>query len=328
MGVGAVRIAVKGGADAGDRSWLDADLLVLDLALDRDRLDDLCTALEGKGHAAPAVALVVGTGNHDLQRRVLTLPHSDCVREPFEPLELEVRVRNLLRLRSAQRRVDAAQDEVRSRMAANTAELEDAREDALRRLAWAAEYRDDLTGQHAERVGIVAGLVARELGCPPSERALIEKAAPLHDLGKIAIPDSILGKPGGLTPAERDVMKSHTTIGGELLSGSRNPLLQLAALIAQTHHEWWDGGGYPNGLAGTAIPQPGRIVAVADVFDSLTNHRPYRDAVGRQEALQTIRDGTGSHFDPEVSQAFMRVVESGALSAALNMDIVALPDRV
>jgi len=175
-------------------------------------------------------------------------------------------------------------------------------------------------------VGIISGLIARELGWSASRRAHLEKAAPLHDLGKIAVPDAILRKEGELTHEERVLMQSHTTIGAQLLSGSRNPVLQAAEQIALTHHEWWDGAGYPRSLAGESIPEAGRIVAVADVFDSLTNDRPYRDAISAEAALDYIREHAGVQFDPNVVHAFDRVVEAGHMQEAMNLEFVARPD--
>jgi putative two-component system response regulator len=248
------------------------------------------------------------------------------VNKPFTNVELSTRLANLARTRTYERWIGTAEDQIRSRIAARSAELEEAREEVLRRLAWAAEYRDDLTGRHAERVGIISGLIARELGWPASRRAHLEKAAPLHDVGKIAIPDAILRKEGELTREERTLMQSHTTIGADLLSGSRNPVLKAAEQIALTHHEWWDGAGYPRGLAGESIPEAGRIVAVADVFDSLTNNRPYRAAISGEAAHDYIREHAGIQFDPDVVHAFDRVVEAGKMQEAMNLEFVARPD--
>ncbi len=303
------------------------DLMIVDLDLPRDGLSDLLALLEKYRVSTPALLFLVGDQNRDLRQRALKLPMVDFVHKPFPSVELDVRARNLLRTRSYERWIGFVEDDIRNRVAARTAELEEAREEVLRRLAGAAEFRDDLTGRHAERVGILSGLIASRLGLPRERKETIEKAAPLHDLGKIAIPDSILKKSGDLTPSERDVMRRHTLIGRELLAGSRNPIIQAAEEIALSHHEHWDGSGYPRGIAGEGIPESGRIVAVADAFDSLTNHRPYRDGVSAEDAFEIIRQASGSQFDPRIVEAFASVLETEQIEDALNVEIVAYPDE-
>jgi PAS domain S-box-containing protein len=194
-----------------------------------------------------------------------------------------------------------------TKVAERTRELEDARAKTLRRLALAAEYRDDDTFEHTERVGSTAAAIAAQLSLDDEEVKILRLAAPLHDVGKIGIPDSILLKPGKLTAEEFGVMKAHTTLGARLLTGSGSPVLQMATLIAETHHEHWDGNGYPRGCAGEAIPLVGRIVAVADVFDALTHDRPYKSAWPTDRAIAEIKHGAGSHFDPQVVTAFLAI---------------------
>ena len=186
-------------------------------------------------------------------------------------------------------------------------DLEFARREDLRRLAMVAEFRDDQTAEHTERVGKSAALIARELGLPETDVKQIYEAAPLHDIGKIGTPDAILLKPRGLTDAEREVMHQHTLLGHRLLSGSRTPVLDLAAQIALSHHEWWDGTGYPNHLAGHDIPLEARIVALADVLDALTHDRPYKPAWTRTEAMKEITALSGRQFDPLVVDALRRL---------------------
>lgn len=186
-------------------------------------------------------------------------------------------------------------------------ELEDSRLETLRRLGLAAEYRDDATYEHTERVAFTAFSLARELGLPASEAALIRQAAPLHDLGKLAIPDSTLLKPAKLADAEFELMKAHASAGAAILAGSTYDVLRLAEEIALTHHEWWDGSGYPAGLKGEEIPLSGRIVAVADVFDALTHDRPYKRAWPVEQAVAEIRRLAGRQFDPAVVEAFLRL---------------------
>jgi PAS domain S-box-containing protein len=188
-----------------------------------------------------------------------------------------------------------------------TAELEEARWETLRCLALAAEYRDDQTYEHTQRVGRTASLLAEQLGLEAEWCLLIRHAAPLHDVGKVGIPDSILLKPGKLTPEEFEIVRGHAAAGARILSGSKSDLLLLAEEIAASHHEWWDGRGYPYGLAGNAIPLSGRIVAVADVFDALTHERPYKSAWSVADSVAEILSLNGRHFDPDVIDAFRRL---------------------
>lgn len=193
-----------------------------------------------------------------------------------------------------------------------TRDLTEARAETLQLLAVAAEYRDDETSQHTERVGILVAKIATVLGLSEESVALLREAAPLHDIGKLAIPDRILLKRGRLTGAERAAMHTHTTLGARLLYGSRSPVLQLAGVIAESHHERWDGSGYPHGLAGPDIPLVGRIVAVADVYDALVHDRPYKPAWSIEQALTMIRGSAGTQFDPQVVEAFMEVCAPSA----------------
>ena len=185
------------------------------------------------------------------------------------------------------------------------ASLRRSHEETIRRLSRAAELRDDDTGAHIERVSLYCELIAQRLGLDPDMREQLRIASPMHDIGKIGIPDSILLKPGPLDPAERAAMERHAEIGHRILAGSGAELLDLAATIAWTHHERFDGGGYPQGLAGEAIPLAGRIAAVADVFDALTSDRAYRGAVPFHEAIAQLRSGRGSQFDARVLDAFL-----------------------
>jgi putative two-component system response regulator len=205
-------------------------------------------------------------------------------------------------------------------VADRTRDLEEARLEILERLAIAAEYRDDATQEHAWRIGRTCALLALELGLPDREVELIRRAASLHDIGKIGVPDAILLKPDVLTEAEFELMKTHTTIGAEILSGSCSPLLRTAERIALTHHERWDGRGYPRGISGEAIPLVGRIVALADVFDALTHERPYKHASTITDAVAEISHQSGRHFDPEVVNAFMSLEHSTLLGRAAGWE--------
>lgn len=182
--------------------------------------------------------------------------------------------------------------------------LTNSQEETIMRLSLAVESRDQETGSHIERMGRYCMLMAEKLGWSDEDRELLRIASPLHDVGKIAIPDAVLQKPGALTPEEREIMERHAEIGHQILAGSTSPLLDLAAKIALSHHEHWDGAGYPNGLAGEEIPIEGRIAAIADVFDALTSDRVYRKAMPVERALSIMSEGRGTHFDPELLDVF------------------------
>jgi hypothetical protein len=201
------------------------------------------------------------------------------------------------------------------RVEERTRELVDARSETLQRLATAAEYRDGDTFQHTERVGVTAAEIGARLGLAADQVALLREAAPLHDVGKLAISDTILLKPGKLTAEEFEVMKTHAELGARLLSGSSSPVLQMATVIAASHHERWDGAGYPAGLAEKAIPRVGRIVAVADVFDALTHERPYKPAWPVERAIAEIERAAGSQFDPGVVAAFLAMQKDAAVAS-------------
>jgi putative two-component system response regulator len=204
----------------------------------------------------------------------------------------------------------------------HTRELEDARLEVLQRLSFAAEYRDDDTREHTERIGRTSALLAGELGLPEETVALVRRAAPLHDVGKLAISDAILLKPGRLTTEEFEVMKTHVIIGAEILARSRSPLVQMSEQIALYHHERWDGTGYGSGLRGEEIPLAARIVAVADSFDALTHARPYKDPWPLPQAVAKIQSLAGEHFDPRVAQAF-EALDQPALLAPVEPEPLA-----
>ncbi|HEX3693035.1 MAG TPA: HD domain-containing phosphohydrolase [Solirubrobacteraceae bacterium] len=194
-------------------------------------------------------------------------------------------------------------------------ELEIAQTETVRRLSMAVEFRDEDTGAHIERIGRFSTLLAEAIGMPSEFCRRIAHAAPLHDVGKVAIPDSILLKPGSLTPEERTIVETHAEEGHRLLRGSSSSILELGATIALSHHERWDGGGYPRGMAAEKIPIEGRIVAIADVFDALTTHRVYRDAFTVEQAREMMLAEAGKHFDPVLLHAFMEVLDVSGVDA-------------
>jgi len=243
----------------------------------------------------------------ETKRQALAEGANDFLTKPFDPMEVILRIKNLLRTRALHLQLQDQNQLLEQKVRERTAELEETQVEILERLALAAEYRDDDTGEHTQRVGRTSGLIAQALGLPEAQVELIRRAAPLHDVGKIAIPDAILLKPGKLTVEEFELMKTHTTLGAKMMSGGRFPLLQLAEEIALTHHEHWDGAGYI-GLRGESIPIAGRIVSVADVFDALTYIRPYKKAWPLSDAIEEIQRQSGRQFDARVVEAFLAVI--------------------
>jgi putative two-component system response regulator len=252
----------------------------------------------------------------DTKRRALALGARDFLTKPIDVAEVLLRVRNLLQTRYLRIELQLHNDLLHERVQERTAELEAAKLEMLDRLALAAEFRDDATGQHADRIGRTSELLALELGLDVTEATLIGHAARLHDIGKIGISDELLLKPGAYTTGDFEVMKQHPEIGARILSGSTNELLMMAEQIALTHHESWDGTGYPCGLAGEGIPLSGRIVTVADVFDALTHRRPYKEAWPVAEAAEEILGASGRKFDPAVVAAFSRLDHSSLVQPA------------
>jgi CHASE2 domain-containing sensor protein len=211
--------------------------------------------------------------------------------------------------RRERRRFAVHNELLEERVRERTQELHETQLELIRRLGQAAELRDDDTGAHIERMSRLCQRLARAAGMSPDEALTLRHASAMHDIGKIGVPDSILRKPGRLDADERERMREHTTLGAEILAGSRSPLLQVAELIARTHHERWDGSGYPAGLRGEEIPLPGRIAAVCDVFDALTSERPYKERWAARDALDEIVRERGRHFDPRLVDLFVAMLE-------------------
>jgi len=230
---------------------------------------------------------------------------SDFLDKRTKGIELSVRLRNQIKLAAAVRRLDDQAAWLAGEVETAVRHLREREEEIIFRLALAVEYRDNDTGDHTWRVARYSQIIAEALGLPPEMCRRLYLAAPLHDVGKVAVPDGILLKKGSLTAEEFAVVRTHTEVGRRILGDSASELIQLAAEIADAHHEKWDGSGYPNGLAGMAIPLSARIVAVADVFDALTTVRPYKEAMPREEALRCLRAESGRHFDPDCIAAFV-----------------------
>ena len=260
-------------------------------------------------HRDVPIVLVTVVGDEPIRQAALDAGVIDFLVKPVRPRELRARCRNLLQLRQQSENVKQRAVSLEQRLLSSMHEVEERERETLSRLARAIEYRDSGTSAYLERMAHVAGLIAEQLGLPEDEVRTIEMAAPLHDIGKIAIPDSVLMKPGKLDEAEMAVMRRHPRIGHELLSGSQNRFIQVGAMIALRHHERFDGSGYPDGLVGEAIPLEARIVAVADVFDALISPRPYKDAWTIDAALAWLYSQRGRLFDPECVDALLQARE-------------------
>jgi len=300
------------------------DLVLLDLRM--PHVDGLSLLKQLRSRIPDNVYLpfVIVTG--DLSQRTrqaaLSLGAKDFLTKPINPAEAVLRIYNLLETRFLYLELQESNRVLDERVRERTQELELAQSEMLRHLALAADYRDDLTGLHAQRVGLLASLLAEATGLPPDEVKLIRGSAPLHDLGKIGIPDHILLKSGDLTHEEFQVVKTHTAIGGTILSRSSFPLLKMAEQIARYHHEHWDGNGYL-GLKGESIPVAARLTSIADTFDVLTHERPYKPANSLDEALEEIQNKRGKQFDPLGVDALIRLTFSHDL---LQLDQVLLDE--
>ncbi len=254
------------------------------------------------------VLVVTGDGSTDARQQALVRGAKDFVTKPYDVVEMLLRVRNLLESRVLYQDLKKQNRTLLESASGNTLEIESTRVEMIERLALAAEYRDDETNEHNRRVGALSAKLAMAIGLTADESGLLQRAAALHDIGKIGIPDALLFKPSGLTVSEVRVMRTHAAIGARILGGSRIPLLQLAETIALTHHERWDGLGYPNGLKGDDIPVPGRIVSVADAFDAMTNNRPYRAALAVDEAIARLYLEYDRQFEGRLIDALERIV--------------------
>jgi putative two-component system response regulator len=265
------------------------------------------------------IPIVIVTGQNDQKLRIEALKAGadDFLVKPPHFAELIARVRSLLKVKAYNDHMMTYQKELEKQVASRTEQLQSALAriktaslDTIHRLSRAAEYKDEDTATHIQRMSSYAAAVAKELGLPDSEIELILYTSSMHDIGKIGIPDQILLKKGKLNADEWEQMKTHTLIGGEILKGSSSDFLKKGRVIALTHHEKWDGSGYPEGLTGPDIPIEGRICAIADVFDALTTKRPYKEPFSIDKAVDIIKEGRGSHFDPEVADAFLNNFEN------------------
>jgi putative two-component system response regulator len=281
------------------------DLVLLDLHMPTPDGFEVMRQLDPWiAEGALAVVVLTADTTADVRQAALSGGAKDFLVKPLDTIEVLLRIKNQLETRLLHVELRRQALALEQRVYEQHEDLDEARLEMLQRLARASEYRDDDTGEHTQRVGRTSALVARALDLSEEDITIIRHAATLHDVGKIAVPDRVLLKPGSLDEHELEAMKKHVRAGADMLSNSRSPLLQIAESIALTHHERWDGSGYVQGLRGDEIPLPGRIVAIADVFDALTHDRPYKRALPLEMALEEIRALRGTQFDPRVVDAF------------------------
>jgi putative two-component system response regulator len=284
------------------------DLVLLDLHMNgKDGFQVLEEVMLQSGDGYLPVLMITADDSAEVKRHALALGAKDFVGKPFDSAEVLLRINNLLETHFLYKRLRGQNVELERKVAERTRELEQSQLEVLERLAAAVEFRDDDTGNHTRRVAHVSALLAAEVGLDPLTTELIRRAAPLHDIGKVGIPDSILLKAGPLTAEEFEMMKTHTVIGSRMLSKGRSELVRVSQRIARSHHEWWDGSGYPDRVSGQSIPLEARIVAVADFLDALTHERPYRPAHGIDETLAEIKRRAGTHFDPTIAKALLGI---------------------
>jgi len=266
-------------------------LILLDIMMPNMSGFDVCKAVKSNPATAHIpIIFVTALGDESDEFKGFEYGAVDYITKPISPAIVRARVKTHLSLVQAE-------------------QLKQAHVDLVQRLGRAAEYKDTDTGEHIVRMSQYSKILALALGIPELHAEQLRQAAPMHDIGKIGIPDAILLKPGKLTFEEFEQMKQHTVIGAQILAKSSSPLLQLAHQLAIEHHEKWDGTGYPNGLKGEEISIEGRIVAVADVFDALTSKRPYKDAWGVEETIEHIKQQSGKHFDPQLVDLFIENID-------------------
>jgi len=276
----------------------ELDLILMDVLMPDFSGFDVTARLKAYPETSgiPIIFITARTDPDD-EARGLDMGAVDYIGKPFHPVIVKARVRTQLELKKHKDHLDEM-------VAYRTMELESTRRDIVMRLAKAAEKRDNETGMHIIRLSHLCALMGEACGMNHQQAEALGTASLMHDIGKIGIPDSVLLKPGRHTPEETKIMQTHTTIGGEILANGENQLLLMSREIAMTHHERWDGTGYPNGIAGEDIPLEGRITAVCDVFDALTSVRPYKKAWTIEDAMAFLKENSGSMFEPRLVDLF------------------------
>ncbi|AOY58787.1 MULTISPECIES: HD-GYP domain-containing protein [Desulfococcus] len=284
------------------------DLILLDIMMTGMDGYEVCRRLKSQEETRYIpVIFLTGLNNAECEAKGLRLGAVDFITKPFSRDLVKARVHNHLALKLHQDRLEDIVKERTTALQSTLDKLTNASLDTIFRLSKAAEYKDENTCFHIKRVSDFAAAVGARLGLSRDFVENLRYAAPMHDIGKIGIPDRILLKPGKLDAEEWDIMKQHTVIGGKILQGADNDFLKMGEKIALSHHEKWDGSGYPNGLEKDEIPMEGRIVAVVDVFDALTSKRPYKDPFPTEKSFEIIEEGRGGHFDPDVVDAFFDI---------------------
>ncbi|GAB6094849.1 two-component system response regulator [Desulfatiferula olefinivorans] len=282
------------------------DLILLDVLMPEMDGYDVCEILK-RNPATQDIPIIFITAMDapEHKTRGFEMGAVDYITKPFDIAEVKARVRTHLTLITARKELKIQNEALELKVREQTRELEETQVEIINRLGLASEYRDEGTGQHVQRMSEYCRLLGKAAGMEPEEYELLALASTMHDAGKIGIADDILLKPGALSDREWEQMKRHSIIGGELLSGGNSRLMQLAEIIAKTHHERWDGSGYFEGLKGEEIPLAGRIVCICDVFDALVSERPYKKAWTVDEAIREIETWSGSHFDPFLAKKFI-----------------------
>lgn len=252
--------------------------------------------------------------------KALTSGAKDFITKPFDRLEVLQRIQNIIEVRLLHKQITQQNIILEAEVKKRTQELDNSRLEIIQRLGLAAEYKDNETGNHVLRMSKYSQLLAIQIGFSDKDAEMILSASPMHDIGKIGIPDDVLLKPGKLDDEEWEIMQEHVKIGDRILSGGVSPLLDMARIIALTHHEKWDGSGYPSGLSGKDIPIEGRICAICDVFDALTSERPYKKAWPIDKAVDLIISKSGKHFDPQLVEAFEKVLPDILAYQSQHMD--------
>lgn len=282
------------------------DLIILDYMMPGlDGIEVIRRIRATPGRTSVPILMVTANDQAEVRYSALQSGANDFLSKPIDKTEFKARAQNMLALRDSQKKLEDKASWLADEVLKATEEIRRREQETIIRLSKAAEFRDPETGAHLQRMAHYSWLIAVRMGLPLEQQQLILQAAPMHDVGKVGIADHILLKPGRLEPEEFEIMKQHATIGHQILAGSASPSLMLAAVIALAHHEKYDGSGYPQGLAGDAIPLVGRIVAVADVFDALTSERPYKKAWDVEAAVSYLRENRGKHFDPQCVDVFL-----------------------
>ncbi len=293
------------------------DLIILDVVMPDGDGYDVCKKVRAneKTRDIPVV-MVTALKDREAILTGLKAGADEFLNKPLDATELSLRVKNMLTIKEFHDQLKHYQRELEREVVERTKELdqtlrqlEAAHLNTIYRLSRAAEYKDEMTGKHIRRIGLYSGIIARGMGLTEEEARIITQAAPLHDVGKIGIPDDVLLKPAKLSSEERAVMEQHTLIGAEILGRAWDKYLQAGEVIAISHHEWWNGNGYPFGLKGEKIPLFGRIVAIADVFDALSCERPYKEAFALEKVFKVMDEEASLHFDPDAYQAFKRSID-------------------